>query len=241
MADDYRLSHQGRGQDYHRSVVENPHSSIVWQVEREVLFQVVGEHCTSAPFRHLDFACGSGRILSHLAPLAAASTGVDVAGSMLEAARANTRGAELICADLTRDQVLGGREFDVITAFRFFPNAEGSLRKEAVESLARLLAPGGILVFNNHLNDTALLRLLVRLRGRNPGNSMTDKEVAQVCEWGGLTPIADYGIGVLPVTDQHIAFPKAVLRVEQVLTRHQALKELATDRIYVLRRADHYS
>ena len=92
----------------------------------------------------LDFACGSGRVLELLEGHVGKATGVDVTESMLEVAADVTERSRLVHADITRSDDLDGEQFDLITAFRFFPNAELDLRHEAMAKLATLLAPGGI-------------------------------------------------------------------------------------------------
>ena len=74
--------------------------------------------------------------MSYLEDRTKSAVGVDLSPSMLEVARKNKRSAEIIEADLTRSDVLGDRKFNLITAFRFFPNAEAELRSEAMQVLA---------------------------------------------------------------------------------------------------------
>src|SRR5690606_24464999 len=59
--------------------------------------------------------------------------------------------------------LLDGR-FGLVTAFRFFLNAEPDLRRAALQAIEPRLAPGGYLVANFHLNPTSLTGLYVRLR-----------------------------------------------------------------------------
>ena len=90
---------------------------------------VLRDHAPRTPLVHLDFACGTGRILEYFAGRVDSSTGVDVSDSMMEVAGRWPPKAELIEADLTQNDVLGDRRFNLITAFRFFPNAEPELRQ----------------------------------------------------------------------------------------------------------------
>ena len=45
--------------------------------------------------------------------------------------------ATLVEGDLTREPLLGERRFDLVTAFRFFPNAEPALRRDVMAALVR--------------------------------------------------------------------------------------------------------
>src|SRR5690606_10783466 len=107
---------------YHARFFKNRYRSMVWEFERAFLDDVVGREFRGGPFSHLDFACGTGRILQHLRHRGTDTVGVDVSEAMLEIARSLAPDAELICSDITQGNALTDRKFDLITAFRFFPN-----------------------------------------------------------------------------------------------------------------------
>ena len=180
----YREAHLQKGADYHDSFSLRPHLAMLWRLERRLLMRIVREHFPMDRPTYLDFACGTGRSLGLLSPAAETSTGVDVSASMLKVARDFLNGVELIQADLTREDRLGDRRFHLITAFRFFPNAESQLRQDAIAALVRHLEPKGILVFNNHRNRGSLLRRLIGIKARmlsnespSPGWVMSRQEV----------------------------------------------------------------
>ena len=127
----YRDSHLTKGMDYHSNFQQNPRRKLLWDIERGILDQIFKHHFSGRQVEHLDFACGTGRILAFMQPRVSSSTGVDVSTAMLEVARAATPNAQIIHADLTRESALGDRKFDLITAFRFFSNAEPKLRTAA--------------------------------------------------------------------------------------------------------------
>src|SRR5574338_799858 len=201
----YRESHLDKGSDYHAVFHENPRRSLIWSIEQELITKIGERFFGARPIDHLDFACGTGRILALLHERTRSSTGVDVSASMLVIARQNAPRAELIEGDLTRTDVLGARRFDLITAFRFFPNAEPELRRDAIAALVARLADGGILVFNNHHNLSGLVYRLVRLahRGRSGHHGMWDREVQALVAGAGLEVLARYHVGVVPETEKH--------------------------------------
>ena len=168
----YTDRHKGRGPDYHATFSPdvNPYRSMVWRLEQRALNDILRNHLVPGKIAHLDFACGTGRILEHFQGNVASATGVDVSSSMMEIARKVAPGAELIEADLTQRDVLGERRFDLITAFRFFPNAEPELRRAVSSVLARHLASQGVLVFNNHKNRNSLPRRISRLLRQSSAN-----------------------------------------------------------------------
>lgn len=196
---DYRDSHKGRGQDYHAIFTDSPQTAALWQMERAALNQAVRRYFPVQAPSHLDFACGTGRVLAHLQPLVASSTGVDISDSMLEVARQSSPDSEIIVGDLTREDLLPGRTFDLITAFRFFPNAQPELRSQVMEKLSDMLTPRGIIIFNNHLNADSLYQALLVRTGRDPGHAMPMNEVDELVDSSGLRILEEHGFLLMPV------------------------------------------
>jgi len=240
MSDTYRDSHkaEGYGASYDKEFQSNPHRALIWQIERRVLDRIVDRFPAGRRIRHLDFACGTGRVLAHLRSRAAESVGVDLSESMLDVAREKAPGARLILADLTRDDVLGGEAFDLITAFRFFPNAEPELRREAADALVKHLAPGGYLVFNNHLNLTSTMHRAARLLGRGGHEGMPQSDVDDLVRTAGLKIVKTYGIGLMPATEKHLLLPRRLLgAIERTATACGLLTSLTQDLVFVCARS----
>ena len=131
--------------------------------------------------------------------------------------------------------------FDLITAFRFFPNAEPALRIAAMQQLAALLAPGGKLVFNNHQNDGSLTGHLRRLRrrlGRAPMMPwMREADVQALVQASGLRIAQRHHFGVVPGTEHRTLLPAALqYGLERALARLPVLGRLATCQVYVCER-----
>lgn len=233
--------HKTRGHDYHESFSPevNPYRAMVWRLEQRVLDGILRDHLTSGRIAHLDFACGTGRILGHLLGRVNSATGVDVSSSMMEVARKVAPGAELIEADLTQQDILDERSFDLITAFRFFPNAEPELRRAVFSALARHLAPRGVLVFNNHKNRNSLRRRISRLLGREIARgTMTHAEVEALVAQAGLRIVEIIPLAVLPLSATHPLLPVSVIEpVERWLGGSRSVAGLAQDVIYVCARA----
>lgn len=238
-APSYRESHQDKGADYHVQFSENPRRALIWRIEQDLLGRILARFLPGSPIDHLDFACGTGRILRLLEDRARSSLGVDVSPSMLSVARGNVRHAEVIEGDLTRGDLLGERRFNLITAFRFFPNAEPELRRDALAALAARLADGGIVVFNNHHN-AGLLYQLVRLahRGRPwPHRRWWDHEIRTLVAGAGLEILARYHVGVVPETEAHPLRPRALVATVERIASRLPLAALSEDVLYVCGRA----
>ena len=229
--------HKARGPDYDETFSPelNPYRAMMWRLEQEALDATLGDHLASGRVSLLDFACGTGRILGHFHGQVASATGVDVSPSMMEVARKVAPNAELIEADLSQKDTLGERSFDLITAFRFFPNAEPELRRSVLVVLARHLAPNGLLVFNNHKNRNSLTRRISRLLGRAiTRGTMSHAEVEALLASAGLRIQTMVPLGTLPLSDRHLFLPVRLLeRLERWFSRVPSLSGLAQNVIYV--------
>ncbi len=216
---------------------------MLWNLERKLLRRLVLELFPTSPPRYLDFACGTGRILAHLTPFTKDAVGVDISSSMLAIASRELPHVELIEADLTRDDRFGNRKFDLITAFRFFPNAEPALRMDAFRVLVRHLSFKGVLIFNNHKNSGSLARRITIALGRIDPDKRSDsdrfmsrQEVFELAVRAGLRITNEYPLGVLPFTDRHMFKPPVLLEgIELVLSQVGFVKPLAQNLIYLCR------
>ncbi len=237
---DYRRSHMtpGKGKAYDARFAENRHRNMVWAIEQQVLLEVLRRYAPRRPLRLLDFACGTGRIVSYLEPHVAEAVGVDISAEMLGVARERVRSAELVESDITQEDVLAGRTFDVVTAFRFFANAQPELRSSVLSVLVRHLEPDGILVFNNHQNsDSSLLRVARFLHRRVGGRILSDREVVEMLRAAGLRVLRTYSVAFLPFSEQRMLLPAPIiLPLERCLTAlpmPHCVASLAQNRIYV--------
>ncbi len=234
---DYRDSHKKKGAHYHQGFAEIPYRTLMWEMEQRVFDRILEDFYSASAPDHLDFACGSGRILGYLSDRVASSTGVDVAASMLAVARANIPDATLVECDLTRDDPFEGRAFGLITAFRFFPNAQPALRRDAMAALVRHLAPDGLLVFNNHVNAASLVKRITRLCGRKRP-SMTVGEVRRLVDGAGLEIVKAYPLGFLPMTEKWMLRPLRLAKaIETTASRLLPGSNIALNNIYVCRKA----
>lgn len=164
---DYRASHVGKGLDYDRCLAETPFDSYMHHWEKHHLVRMVTELFPEGIPRYLDFACGTGRITSVLAPLAKESWGVDVSGSMLEVAQIKCPSTRFLCADLTTD-ARDAEPCDLVTSFRFFGNSGDGLRALALATINSELRNGGYLILNNHRNPRSAMDVIRRLSGGSP-------------------------------------------------------------------------
>ncbi|MDC0175892.1 class I SAM-dependent methyltransferase [Planctomycetaceae bacterium] len=237
----YRQSHQGCGTEYHSQFSDNPRRRMMWQIEQAMLEDILEatRQQSTDEITYLDFACGTGRVLGFVSEHTNTATGVDVSDSMLEVAATSAPGAELISADITQDDSpLSGRHFELITAFRFFPNAEPGLRSEAIRALADCLSPDGRLVFNNHRCLSSMRHRLVRLLtlGRKGRTGMTRHEVLQLVSEAGLEIERVEHAGVVPEYEWLLLRPRWVVEWIERLATRLPLVGIAENLVYVCRR-----
>jgi SAM-dependent methyltransferase len=163
----YRASHLGA--DKARSYDEDlwdPRAAkgLDWLVERQLLTGILDSGEVPAPRAAADFACGTGRVLELLGSYVAAPVGIDISPDMLALARDRCPDATIVLGDVTTTPGLAPGPFDLITAFRFFLNAEPALRSQALGWMRSSLRPGGVLVANFHLNPRSIRGTYLRLR-----------------------------------------------------------------------------
>lgn len=235
MSINYRQSHKEKGDDYHRIFTDDPKLRLLWQIEKRMLVRIVRRFLSSQRIDYLDFACGTGRIIAHMERYVDSALGVDVSAPMLAVARKEVVEAQLVQGDITRSEILKGDKFDLITAFRFFPNAEDELRSDVINALSDRLAPNGILVFNNHKNQSALLyRVMNVLRGESrQDRRMFHWEVERLVAQAGLIIRKMYHISILPETGRYPLRPRWLAYWIERTASCLPLRDWSLDVIYV--------
>jgi SAM-dependent methyltransferase len=238
MDPDYRLSHLEKGADYDEELSRGDFDTYMSVRESELVARILKRRFPDGVPRYLDFACGTGRITQVIEPLADESYGVDVSQAMLDVARGKCPRTTFIRADLTAE-ALPLPPFDLVTAFRFFGNAQDELRAAALDAMRRVLAPGGLLIANDHVNPGSLHRRLLRLRGNRRDGGLPPRELLRLLAAHGFEADRWYGIGLGMLRSRWNAPGVArsrIVRALEPLSRVPALAPFCPDLVVVARR-----
>lgn len=180
----YRTSHSsvGYGEHYDQTY-QRGYYKYQWDyLELPLLVHVLKQEYNKGARSCLDFACGTGRILHVAEGVFSETTGVDVSESMVSLASERCQRSEIITQDITSAPLK--KQFDVITAFRFFLNAEPELQKSVLSAIHENLAENGCLIANVHVNQSSILGRIYHLRNtmlrRTVANTLGFEEFRQI-------------------------------------------------------------
>ena len=193
----YRGSHLHKGGEYDAALEADVVDAYLDAREQEFLHRWIPRLFPSGIDRYLDFACGTGRITSTVGRYARDVYGVDVSSTMIASARARCPSAQLIVADITRDEraLQVKPKFDLITAFRFFGNAEDELRASALDAIRARLKRNGMLLLNNHRNAWNAIEVVRRLCGQADYADLSTSKLRMLLKSAGFRVVLTHGIG----------------------------------------------
>lgn len=245
---------ESSGEEYDRSLA-NRFELAIFELEQRHLRELFRRLRASDPgTRYLDFACGTGRILTVFRDLIRIKVGMDTSAGQLEIAESKVPDAVLVHGNLvTQPELLGDRRFDLITCFRLLLNLEPENRIPVLRALRARLAPGGHLIVDNHMNRYSILGVTALLAHRvlgiprkpnvPPGrrgiiSTMSEREVRDACAAAGLEVESVRRLFVLPGHGAFLLLPRRwLLAVEASLARTPWVNRISKNQIYVCRAA----
>jgi ubiquinone/menaquinone biosynthesis C-methylase UbiE len=245
----YREHFKKTAADYDRTT-QSRHITLIYELEKEVLNGLL-LRINSREKTVMDFACGTGRWTQVLEDHFKEVTGVDVSSEMIALARQKCKKAEFIVTDITSDMVdkkLENRQFDVITAFRFYKNAEQELRQAATEAVPKYLKKNGLFIFDLHLNTFSFMGILasiirfLKVRKILGVSTLTVRtislgDIKRLFENSPFEIIDYYGTGLLPGRSDYTILPANLLyRVETFFTKRRILRSFSYNILVVARR-----
>jgi len=228
------------------------YSSCMWRLQQPVLAAALARYAAQRQgqdVRLLDFACGSGRILSFIEGLVAHATGVDISAGMAEVARQKCKKAEVRVGDILQQQELLQGPYDVITSFRFLLNVESDLRHKALRRLREVIrTPDGLLVVNVHGNSGSLRHPAIWWKRRRQNsttpaagtpalmlNEMSLAETRTLLADCGFEVVETFGFGVLPPTLYRTPLRGLALAVDRFFAARRWLTRWSVDLMFVCR------
>jgi SAM-dependent methyltransferase len=222
------------------------YSSRIWELQLPQLKEILRQHQTEArhPLRLLDFACGTGRVLSTLEPEVAVADGVDISAEMLAVARKRCTKARLQVGDILSQQNLLQGQYDVITAFRFLLNVEPEIRRRVLRRLREVISePDGRLVINVHGNSRSLRHPAIlwrRWRERRHKtdamlNEMSPDETRALLSECGFDVVWQFGFGILPPSLYRTPLRSIAFALDRALAGNKWWNDWAVDMLFVCR------
>jgi SAM-dependent methyltransferase len=228
--------------DHYERFVYEPgnYDTTIWELQKTFLEKWLRVFRESHPrVKCLDFACGTGRVTSVVEEFSDDTLGLDISPEMLAVAAERTVNTQLRHGDILSDPRIADFDYDLITAFRFFLNAEPDLRTRIMQTLAaRLRDEGSRLVFNIHGNRRSIRHLSVRAhqkRGERH-NEMSIDEVRWLADQTGLEIESWHGFGILPRSLYKTKLCPAARRIDQAAIQWGWLSAVSCDLLFVCRK-----
>lgn len=234
---DYRNRFKNSAEAYEK-ITQSKHIRLIYELEKSVLVKLLGE-INSKEKTLMDFACGTGRWTQFLENHFKQTTGIDVSEQMIATARQKCDRSGFIVTDITADTIdkeLQDKQFDVITAFRFYKNAEEQLRKAVTEAIPKYLRKEGLFIFDLHLNTYSFmgvpaniirmlkLQKLLKL-GELTIRTISLRDIRRLFRDTPLEIIDYYGMGTLPGRSNYTILPKKLLyKIETFFTNRKFLR-----------------
>jgi SAM-dependent methyltransferase len=190
----YTDSHMEKGAVYDTEIFSSPMDAYMAKVEKSVLLEIVEKTLNGNLGNYVDFACGTGRIISSLEKCATKSIGVDVSQSMVDIAKEKCERTQFFIKDVTKER-LDFPPIDVVTSFRFFGNAQQELRDSVLQYLHSILRKDGLLILNNHRNPVSISNRLFSLSGGDHEMDLTYDKLRESLNRQGFTVLKTLGIG----------------------------------------------
>jgi SAM-dependent methyltransferase len=221
---------------------DRSHATLVWEVQRDLVDHLLDD-ATFVPNRqsYLDFACGTGRIIGHVAPRFERALGVDISESMLAHAAERLPDVELRCVNVVSDPDAVTGPFDLVSMFRFVLNADPDDVTAALAWVrSRLRDEDSRLLANNQGNQNSYMlgwKLGRIARGRDhrreTGNILSDGRLREIFRAGGFEVDQRVGCGVLPPAALRYVGYDRMLGWERRLQPRAG--RIGFDQLYVLR------
>ncbi len=216
----------------------NSYSAKIWSLQKPVVLSLIEDFASARTgSRLLDFACGTGRILSAVEPLVSESVGLDISPSMIKIAASKCKRSELIVGDILQTPDLVDDQFDIVTCFRFLLNAESQTRIEVLKILrSKLVLRNGILVANVHGNSWSTRHIALLYKKWAKGeihNEMSPPEITRMFHAAGFKVVRCYGFGITPPTLYRTPLALPAFKLDSIARDINIFRNISVDLLYV--------
>lgn len=227
---------------YEKRYAEGSSDAMIWGMELQLLFKLLTKFCPDfSDAKTMDFACGTGRILSCLDGKVGTLVGVDISRQMLDQAKKNVPNVPTMCLDLNEEPEKIPAGQDIITLFRFILMADPDLREDCMALLAtKLKDEKSILIVGLHGNPKSR-RILAHfrnwLRGKPKLASFSLYEMRSLAERNGLVVVGGTGCGYIPLSVARYLPAKIVQLIEGGLAGRPWIWRYGSNLLVVCRKA----
>lgn len=243
-----QFSRREAAEKYDRVYMGPNYSNVLWEIEKELLSEIIsGVRKSHEHIDYLDFAAGTGRVISYVEGMVDSATGIEISPAMAEIAQEKLSKGTMIVKDITSNDDPTENKYDLITMFRFILNAETPLRSSVMKGLVkRLRNNDSRIVFDNHgslFSHKALMWPYHKIRRmgkgyQTSGNYLTDREVQTLARAVGLKIERSVDYGVLSPKAMLFLSYERILEIEKRLACGSSLlSRFGCNRLYVARKA----
>ncbi|NNF61975.1 MAG: class I SAM-dependent methyltransferase [Gammaproteobacteria bacterium] len=214
------------------------YASSIWEIQKPVMVEWIERiQKGKGGVKLLDFACGTGRVLSELENKVRQTTGVDLSDQMVALAEQKCASSELLVGDIVNDANLANEDFDIVTCFRFFLNVDMTTREQVLSQLReRLIRKDGVLVTNFHGNRNSLRHFSLMYRKSVRGEShseLSPAEIESLFARTGFEITTMAGFGILPPTLYRTPLRGLAFAVDRVCSKLPFLRRFSIDLMYI--------
>lgn len=244
------LSSKNFGKKYDK-IISNKFEILIWNVEKKILKKIYKKYLNNPKINYLDFACGTGRIITYFVNELGIKNayGMDTSKPMLNEAKKKTI-AKFINKNIVKEEkLLIDKKFSLITSFRLFLNLEEKNRDIILKKLHKNLDDkNGYLIINNHLNRYSFLGIFFWIRHllgekinrkNNQGilNTMSEREFRKLIKKNGFKIVKTYRFVLFPGRKNFIVLPEKILiNIEIFLSKIPILNLFCKDQIFLCKK-----
>ena len=243
------LREDAAGEAYERGI-SNKFELAIFELEKIQLDRIYTRWLRDrGDFAYLDYATGTGRILTLFDDKTTVKFAVDSSSLQMEHAKSRVPGAIFIADNIVTNPGCLPIRFELITCFRLLLNLEKENRLPVLQNLSKALKDDGILVIDNHMNRYSILGLIAYFMKHWLGykdknaetsgqkriiNTMSQREMVELLNTAGFEVTNVYRLMVLPGYKRWTLLPMPLLvPVERILAAIPGINRFSKNQIFV--------